>query len=228
MLKDRFLGSVLLAPAVDTLIDASLEFCQIGCCCEPKNTHTCSIVHPFYCGLVSCLLGLASFCPSMILPFDDPSTGNSGYIDNDERLAYRNSSQNVIGYMKSSGLKTLFSIMKRIQQNHWTGDVKFSCPIFLLYAEHDNLVPASSIRSFARSRGLVTIETATPVDLNISISEDLPESLALALGFANHQILAKHNLASNPDAADAIATTIIPIIARWLDARVKTAKQTKE
>ena len=218
----------MLAPAVDTLIDPSLECCQMGCCCEPKNTHTCSIVHPFYCGLINCLFSFASLCPNLILPFDDPSTGNAGYIDNAERVAYRSSSQNMIGHMKSSGLKTLFSLMKRIQKNHWTENAKFSSPMFLLYAERDNLVPAPSIKSFARSRGLVAINTTAAEDVSIFTKDDRSKSFILGLGFANHQILAKHSVVGSSNQDDVITTTIIPIVARWLDARVKHLKQTKE
>ena len=231
----RFLGTILFAPAVDALVDASLDGCHCcgGCCCPPTYTHCCSIVHPFYCGIKACLFAVASCCPSLVLPIDDPSIGTTGYRDDEEKLSYRNSPHNMIGRMKVRGLDTLLSLMQLIQKEHWKYTNENRNSSFLLfYSNDDNMVPHISTVSFAQSRRLTELDlnkvhlisadrssndailSATATTMNNSFYVRVPNS--------THQILGK-TVSSTVDGniIDLVKELVLPMVVKWLNLKLE-------
>lgn len=232
--KERLLGIVLLAPAVDTLIDPSLnDYHCCNCCFPPKDTHCFSIVHPLYCGLVYCLYRAATCCPKLILPMDDPTVGNDGYLKRVEAEMYRDSPHNIIDHMKIGGIKAILELMKLIQSQYWgnsRGEAKISKPAyFMLYGSSDRIVPPRSMKSFAVANGMtrVGVEEGFVAGSTSDTSRGLMltginESFYVCLEDSTHQVLGfREKYIGSNTIVDEIKCDILPMVSRWLDVRMQ-------
>lgn len=205
---ERFLGCMLFAPAVDTLVSPGCNGCNHGCCFPPRFTHCCSLAHPFYACLASCF---SRQCCACCLPMDDPSTGSAGYLEEKEREAYRNSPHNTIARFQPSSLQTLLELMRTIQTSHWPLRALDSpaIPFCMLFGDKDNMVPPRSMRNFAQAHAM----------RELSVTSDEVKSkpaVYICLDKGNHQILGYRRKA---DGSDEIRQDILPAMASWLEAR---------
>lgn len=210
-LPERFLGCLLLAPAVDTLVDSSWTCCNCGCCCAPSYTHCCSLAHPVFACFASCF---SKPCCGCCLPMDDPTTGNDGYHEEKERVAYRNSPYNTINRYQPASLHTLIEIMRMIQTPaHWPSTPSETpLPFFMLCGDKDTVVPPRSLLNFAKAQGMQRIAPSTKTE-----EVKGKTAVVLCLEKGNHQILGYRRKA---DGTDEIREEVLPLMAAWLESRI--------
>jgi alpha-beta hydrolase superfamily lysophospholipase len=234
-------GIVLLAPAIDTLVDGAFDFCH---CFGGTSRHCCSLIAPTWCGiyyLMKCLvlqLGVTA-----LLPKEDAAkyTGMPAA----EKLQFTKSL--AVTQMKASAVITLLDLMSMLQQQstmYWepvqavgrteqqaiaptptaasaapatiSSTRPIPAPILMISAGCDWAIPKQSLRSFAAACNL----EPWPVGWSDEKAESTPlkgRSFELHIAEATHSVLMGDvRWAHGEDAAHELA---LPAIRAWADAQ---------
>lgn len=219
--ESKFLGAVLLAPAVDTLVDPAFACCTCGCCgCCCGGRHGCSMLAPMWCGIQSLFQCLVLSCGwTSLLPTETDIEVKYPAMPEDEKQALRKSL--CVERMTASGVFSLLQLMRTLQAHHWEPPPS-PPPLFILQGTRDWAVPPESVRAFASRRGVHQVragdwnsaKSAQEVIMKLSDNVAPAPYVLLEVPGASHHVLGGGvPWGGGKDVALDVA---LPLISRWV------------
>lgn len=217
-----FVGAILLAPALDTLVDRAFACCSCGCCC---SRHCCSLLAPGWCAIHKLLQCLVLSCGcTCILPqetsdkYDDIGLPMSS----EDKSEFQKSL--AVDRMTAPAVMTLLDLMRRVQQPTQWQTSALTYPILMVSGTEDKAVPLKSLASFAVARRmqantLSTSDLKRPLPFQFTSSDSGSQSVFLSIPGATHHILIPGipiNISNGTH--DAVDTCVLPTIVNWVDA----------
>ena len=200
-------GSILLAPAVDTLIDEAFSSCScpcFGCCCNDR--HGCSMLAPIWCGIYRLMRCLVLSCKcTALLPIEDAARYPSMLEEERDELV----ASLAVERMTATGVTTVVELMQIVQQGHW----KPAAPTLMVMGSDDWAVPPRSIRSLARARGMAIVPIAAGVQDTVAECAR-SHSACLFIDGADHHVL--HRNVPWNGGSDVAGEVVLPAIRAWV------------
>eukprot|EP00808_Paulinella_micropora_P026790 g16296.t1 len=203
-----FVGAILLAPALDTLVDGAFLCCSCECCCSDR--HCCSLLAPAWCGIYQLLECLVVRCGCTCLLPEEKASNYLTMPPEEQALLQKSLA---VDRMTPEATLTLLDLMKRVQRpENWVAR-ECKAPLCVVTGTKDTSVPYQSILAFARARRL-TVQRITDLK-QTSPAKDL----MLVVPGASHQVLAAGVQAQGGGTErDVVEACVLPSIAQWLTA----------